>query len=156
MLERAAVREDVAQDAVLGVVDLPGRERDGAVRGAERARGRDDAAAGVVREVDGAGVVVDAGELAAGKRALAVVVVADLADLRARGAVGALMQETAERVEGPGDARAGRVDALGDAARSPAASSRALRMTPAPSTSPTTPAPAFSPPRAPSPPQTAP
>jgi hypothetical protein len=28
------------------------------------------------------------------------------------------MQETAERVEGPGDARAGRVDALGDAARS--------------------------------------
>ena len=38
-----------------------------------------------------AGVVVDARELAAGERAAAIIMVADLADLRARGAVGALM-----------------------------------------------------------------
>jgi hypothetical protein len=85
VLEGAAVREDVAQDAVLGVVDLASGERERAARGGERPRGCDDAATGVVGELDAAGVVVDARELAAGERAAAVVVVADLADLRARG-----------------------------------------------------------------------
>jgi hypothetical protein len=117
MLEGAAVREDVAQDAVLGVVDLSGGERDRAVRCGKRARGRDDAAASVVGEVDAAGVIVHAGELAAGEGTLAVVMMADLADLRALGAVAALVQHAAEWIKGPGDARAGGGDSLGDAAR---------------------------------------
>ena len=74
VFEGAAVREDVAQDAVLGVVDLASGERDRAVRGGEGPRGCDDATAGVVGELDAAGVVVDACELAAGERAAAVVV----------------------------------------------------------------------------------
>jgi hypothetical protein len=116
VVEGAAVRVDVAEDAVLGVVDLAGREGDGAAGGVECAGGGDDAAAGVVREVDAARVVVHVHELAAGERFVAVVAVPDLADLLARGAVAALVEQPAERVEGPDDARAGRGDALGDAA----------------------------------------
>jgi hypothetical protein len=80
VIEGAAVRVDVADDAVLGVVDLARRQRDGAVRGGEGPRGRLDAAAGVVGERDAARVIVDARELAA-RVALAVVGVLDLADL---------------------------------------------------------------------------